>query len=219
MKVYYGRKARISGRLLSARLRGVDGPSINFGYQRAGQINPAPAVRLASNKRRALYVLREAGVPTPKLYSLNHDVEFPCVARPDKHRAGQDFYLCNNVVEVMTAKFLGCTHFMEFIEGGREFRVHVAFGKSIKLAEKIGGDPIIKNFSYGSRFMYPDFNHKKTLRNVAKQAVAVLGLDFGAVDVIYKDGNYYVLEVNCAPSLSSDSDILERYVRAFTAYA
>lgn len=223
MRVYYGRKARRSGRLLSRALRNMDGESINFGYQRAGIINPAPAVALASNKRLALLAMRDAGVPTPEILLIGERIDHyrngtlivPIVGRPDKHRGGSNFYLCWTAQDYNQALVEGATHFTQYIENGREFRVHVAFGKSIKLAEKIGGDPLIRNFSHGSKFMYPDFNHKKTLRKVARQAVMSLGLDFGAVDVIYKDDKYYVLEVNTSPSLTSDSDILDRYVRAF----
>jgi glutathione synthase/RimK-type ligase-like ATP-grasp enzyme len=211
MKVYYGHKTRYSGRLLQARLRHVEGRSINFGYQRAGEINPASAVALASNKRLALEVMRDNGVPCPA-----NVAGVPCVARPDKHRAGQAFYLCQTIDDVIYAEEQGATHLMEYIEAGREFRVHVAFGKSIKLAEKIGGNSIIRNFSHGSTFMYPnDFNHKKTLRKIARQAVDCLGLDFGAVDIIWRDKKFYVLEVNTSPGLTSDSDILDRYVQAF----
>jgi D-alanine-D-alanine ligase len=215
VKVYYGRRSRLSGRVLQAALQNLAGPSLNFGYQRAGQINPARAVALAAHKPRALRAMIAAGVPTPRLFSLDN-AEFPCVGRPDKHRAGQGFYLCHNRHQAVAAARRGASHFLAFIEAGREFRVHVAFGQSIKLAEKIGGDPIIKNFSYGSRFMYPaDFHHKQSLRRVAKAAVAALGLDFGAVDIIFKDGSFYVLEVNTAPSLTSQSDVLSRYVKAF----
>lgn len=212
MKVYYGRKSRKSGRLLQEALRGIEGPSINFGYQREGEINPSHAIYLASSKRRALEVMAKAEVPTP---TLNGD-RFPVVARPDKHRAGKHFWLCWNREELNEAYNLGATHHLKFIEGGREFRVHVAFGKSIKLVEKIGGDPVIKNHAYGSQFMYPhNFSHKKSLRKWARKAVESLGLDFGAVDVIYKEGKFYVLEVNSAPSLTSENDTLGRYVRAF----
>lgn len=213
MKIYYARKSLKSGRLLQAALYGVPGKTINFGYQRDGEINKAEAVKLAGNKRLALEAMRAAGVPTPAVAT-----DFPCVARPDKHRAGQGFYLCKTPEDLHEAIMAGCSHQMEYIEGGREFRVHVAFGKSIKLAEKIGGDEIVKNFEHGSVFMYPQFNHKKTLRKIAKQAVMSLGLDFGAVDVIYKNKRFYVLEVNTAPALTSNSDVLDRYVRAFKEY-
>jgi len=91
------------------------------------------------------------------------------------------------------------THFMEYINIEREFRVHVVNGKSIKISEKIGGG----NHSRGAKFSYPhDFNHKKTLRRVSRAAVAALGLDFGAVDVIYSGEKFYVTEVNSAPALT-----------------
>lgn len=212
MKVHYGKKTRPSGRILQRELMGVYGRPINFGYQRAWDgVNSPQAIKLASNKRIALEVMREAGVPVPKSVT-----DVPCVARPDKHFGGSDFYLCQTIEDVMWAEEHGCTHMLEYIEGGREFRVHVAFGKSIKIAEKIGGNSVVRNFKHGSTFMYPqNFSHKKTLRKVAKEAVMSLGLDFGAVDVIYKDKRFYVLEVNSAPSLTSASDTLERYVRAF----
>src|SRR3990167_2517295 len=215
--VNYGRKSRLSGRVLEQALRGYRGRPVNFGYQcDPNGINSPQAIARASNKRRALLMMAEAGVPTPEVYLRSDgNIKYPCVGRPDRHWGGKDFYLCNDIMEVQRAYARGCTHFMEYIGGGREFRVHVAFGKSIKIAEKTGGNSIIRNFKYGSRFIYPDFNHKKSLRRVAKQAVEVLGLDFGAVDVIHKDGRFYVLEVNTAPSLTSASDTLGRYVKAF----
>lgn len=224
MKVYYGAKTRLSGRILQRELRGIPGPPINFGYQRGGTINTASAVRLASNKRLALWTMRQNDIPVPTIFDSDTPgaiAQFirqkgPVVGRPDKHYGGSEFYLCNTSTEVVSAINHGCTHFTEYIEGGREFRCHVAFGKSIKIAEKMGGDSVIRNFKHGSSFMYPkDFNHKKTLRNLSKKAVMCLGLDFGAVDIIWKDGKWYILEVNSAPSLTSNSDILSRYVKAF----
>ena len=45
------------------------------------------------------------------------------------------------------------------------------------------------------------------MRFAAKQAIAALGLDFGAVDVMYriKDKCPYILEVNSTPSLADDT--------------
>lgn len=215
MICHFKRRTRPSALALTRALQeeGYRGRPINFGFGiNPHAINSPQAIQNASNKRIALQIMNEAGVPTPILYPAP---KIPCVARPDRHRAGSGFYLCREYNDLDWALRQGATHFMEFIEGGREFRVHIAFGKSIKIAEKIGGNSIIRNFAHGSTFMYPDFNHKKTLREVCKKAVMSLGLDFGAVDVIYKEGKYYVLEVNSAPSLTSNSDVLDRYVRAF----
>lgn len=197
------------------------GREINYGYPVAdGALNSKRSINRASNKRRALEVMREAEVPTPELYDPRQARvmawEQPLIGRPDRHRAGAGFYKCTGSNAVIRATELGVTHFMEYIEGGREFRVHVAFGKSIKIAEKVGGTGNIRTFKNGWYFGYPeDFHHKKSLRKYAKLALEALELDFGAVDIIWKDGRWYVLEVNTAPSLTSESDILERYVQAF----
>jgi len=230
MIVHYIRKTRPSALRLAQKLRemGYTGKVINWGTKEPFALNPPQAVALASNKHKALLTMQEAGVPIPKLvgntggrYSLfdfrrlGIEWEYPIVGRPDYHRKGRQFYLCNNYEDVTNALNRGATHFMEYVDNAREFRVHIVNGKSIKISEKIGGG-ITKNYESGARFYYPeDFNHKKSLRRVAREAVASLGLDFGAVDLLYRDGNFYVLEVNTAPCLTSTSDTLERYARAF----
>lgn len=228
MQVRYSYRSRFSGLVLSQALADVDGPSINWGYPRGGELNRNQAVQLASNKRMALYTMLKAGVPIPAIFFT---VEFdsglavfniesalkagkPFIGRPDSHKAGSGFYFCRTIKGVRRAIRKGATHFLEFIPDAREFRVHIVNGKSIKIAEKLGGGNR-RNFNHGAYFAYPDFDHKKSLRRVAKQAVMSLGLDFGAVDLLYKDGQFYVLEVNTAPALTSASDVLERYVTAF----
>lgn len=216
--VHYVRRTRPSALALERRLNqlGYRGPDINWGTNYSG-LNADPS--LASNKRRALYAMQEAGVPVPKLYTLdNSDINYanyPLVGRPDHHRKGRQFYLCHNSVQALAARNRGATHFMEYIDNAREFRVWIVNGKSIKISEKIGGG-VTKNFDSGARFYYPqDFNHKKTLRQVARQAVQTLGLDFGAVDILWKDDRFYVLEVNTAPCLTNQySDTLERFAAA-----
>lgn len=221
MQVLYSSRSRFSGALLEEALADVDGPSINWGYPRGGEVNKDDAIRLASNKRLALEAMREAGVSTPAVYKKG-ELEgmadsglMPIViGRPDHHKGGSGFYFCRTIKGVRRAVRKGATHFIEFIPNAREFRVHIVNGKSIKIAEKMG-EGNRKNFKHGAYFAYPDFGHKKSLRRIAKQAVMSLGLDFGAVDILYKEGNWYVLEVNTAPSLISQSDVFERYVRAF----
>lgn len=234
MRVYSGRSSRPSSRLLQERLSqiGYEGRDICYGY-RGNSVATAYNGRVGDyNKRTALLKMRGEGIPTPALYLPSPNAptgslvdcdtggyvtpDYSVIGRPDRHRAGKHFYFCTDQREVDRAISRGATHFLEYIEGGREFRVHIAFGKSIKLAEKVGGTGYVKTREHGWYFAYPqDFNHKVSMREVAKEAVMSLGLDFGAVDVIYKDRQYYVLEVNSAPALTSRADTLERYARAF----
>lgn len=232
MTVHCGRRYQPSARLLHNALEraGYRGRHIQWGFSVPTSRGLDADIRLRYNanagrynKRVALHKMAEAGVPTPELETtvgairwMLEERDRPLVGRPDHHRAGQGFHLCHDREDVRRAVRRGATHFLEFIEDAREFRVHVAFDKSIKIAEKVGGGGHIRNSQNGWYFAYPqEFNHKLSLRRVAREAVKSLGLDFGAADVLYSKGKFYVLEVNAAPSLTSRSDTLQRYVKAF----
>lgn len=226
MTVHYGQRTRPSGVALQNALNeaGYHGQDINFGYGlRRNALNKPEAIRLAFNKRLALQAMRTSGVPCPAEVRTPVNT-YPIVGRPDSHRQGQGFWLVGNKQEARVAMRgrsrtrarrgkAAATHFMEYINIDREFRVHVVNSKSIKVSEKIGGG----NYSNGAKFQYPhDFDHKITLRNTAKDAVKALGLDFGAVDIMWSDDKPYVSEVNSAPCLTDEnSDTLQRYVNAF----
>lgn len=218
--VISSKKSRKSATVLEERLDelGYDGLPINWGFSTSGEtecINKPQALRLAVNKRIALEELDDADVST-LLIDEDDYIEYPVVGRPDNHSMGRWFYICSNYSDIERArrnKRHPATHFQHLVDDFREFRVHIVDGESIKISEKIGGG----NYHAGGIFEYPhDFDHKKTLRNTAKEAVEALGLDFGAVDIIWKDNTAYVLEVNSAPRLTDEtSDTLERYAQAF----
>ncbi len=48
----------------------------------------------------------------------------------------------------------------------------------------------------------------------AIEALEIVGLDFGAVDIISKDGRFYILEINSNPAITSTTG-KERYEQAF----
>lgn len=228
MPKYWRRSVRIggnapSGRLLRESLGNFTG-HINWGYTKAPDgMNSGEAIKLASNKKKALYTMESAGVSVPQLLTRQEAYRWhgAIIGRTSYHKKGSGFYYCETPRDVDYAVANGATHFMEYIDGAREFRVHIVNGESIKISEKYKSyDPDLDEFEEGS-WKYPSkFKRKVSLRRIAKEAVGVLGLDFGAVDILYKkiDGEprFFVLEVNTCPCLTNDySDTLERYVRAF----
>jgi hypothetical protein len=197
-------------------------------------VNPKEMVQSASNKKQARIAFQEAGVPAPKLFLRGRDVtqaDLPVIGRTSYHKKGEGLWLCKTLTEIQRACCAGATHFLEFIPKAREYRVHTfckkaAFGKegrgiedfvSVKLVEKVWQgdtkpDPnqIQKNHEFGWVFLGQQNRREEELdvvRYSAKQAIAALGLDFGAVDVMYKvrDKRPYVLEVNSTPSLADDT--------------
>lgn len=222
--VNYGDNTLPSGELLAYELnkRGYNGLSINWGYQVSeNALNPASKLRIAQNKRLALIELEFAGVPIPKLYVDDfEDIKYPVVGRRDKHTRGSGFFMCYDQYDFDKTRMFNRppTYYLEFIGNAREFRVYSFQGKSIRLVEKVGFG-LIKKYSRSDDevyFTYPEhFNKKQELRSVAHQAVEALGLDFGAVDILYKNGQFYVIEVNTAPQLTEGTKTLQAFVDAF----
>lgn len=216
--VAYHGPTRPSARALDRKLieLGYEGEAIQWGY--------APF-----SKRYALARLREAGVPCPAERGMSV-YSTPSVLRTNHHRAGSGFWLCSTQAEVMAAYEAGASHAMEYIANAREFRVHIVHGRSIKLTEKlyVHGDeaaaltpPQARSHANGWHQMSPRPNaHKVSLRAHAKAACAALGASFGAVDILLKGQQFFVLEVNAAPALTDpNTDTCERYAQAFLRHA
>jgi hypothetical protein len=210
-------------------------------------LNCQSMVRSAANKKGARQVFAEKGIPAPELHILPGNIPknaYPVIGRTSYHSKGKGFWFCKNAAAVKAAGNAGATHFLRFIPKTREYRVHTFIKSqhqsmppeerkadhyvSIKISEKgwtgeTGPDPNEpqKNHTFGWVFMGPQNRSEEELnvvRHVAKNAIAALGMDFGAVDVMFHihSKRPYVLEVNSTPSLADENaDTCARYVQRF----
>jgi hypothetical protein len=101
-----------------------------------------------------------------------------------------------------------------------EYRVHVAFGEVIDISKKkkrfgIGVNSFIKNSDNGWVYCRQEISTPDAVKQISIDAIAALGLDFGALDVLYKerDNEARVLEVNSAPGIEGTT--LQAYVNVF----
>lgn len=188
-------------------------------------LNRMDAIQKASNKRDALEIMRKAGVNVPKILSAGEvkQEHLPVLGRKDKHVGANDIILCMNLKDVERAKVAGCTHFSKYIPTKAEYRVHVFGDQIIKVSQKILTDaaaatqPWIRNLGAGYTFRQPEIRLSGAARGMAIDAVDSLGLTFGAVDVIVGDDDQvYILEVNTAPGLQTDTSI-DAYLEQFKA--
>lgn len=113
-----------------------------------------------------------------------------------------------------------CQLYTKMIKNAREYRVHVFNGKVIDVQQKkrrnresdtelISGT--IKNVDNGWVFCRENITeYPEAMLTHSINAVKVLGLDFGAVDVLVKNGEVYILEVNTAMGLQGET--LNKYV-------
>jgi len=221
--IFYHGNSSITGKELRAALNisgGSEDPGersthlIRWGNRMSIRFNPIKtlnkkeALDNSSNKRRALELLTQANIKTAPLTDRFGGELL--VARKDSHQQGKDFYLVASQNDFELAQHLGCTHYTKFIPCDREMRIHIFRGEIIGIAEKRMSDRCtsltIRNFGNGWNFKYVD-SCDENIKQISKDAVAALGLEFGAVDIMRSvNGNIYVLEVNSAPALVVERD-------------
>lgn len=98
--------------------------------------------------------------------------------------------------------------YTQYVKKKKEFRVHVLNGEVIDVQQKkkrngVETTGLIRNLENGWIFAHEDVVEPNGLRELGVAAVRAVGLDFGAVDVIWNEraNQCYVLEVNTAPGL------------------
>jgi glutathione synthase/RimK-type ligase-like ATP-grasp enzyme len=170
-------------------------------------INNPEAVGRASNKLSCFRALQEK-IPDniPEFATSPQDVDWekPTVVR---HRltghSGEGIEIVPEGQELPRAPL-----YVKYIKKSKEFRAHVINGRVVDVQEKrkrrdVENDLVdyrVRNSSNGWVYCRDSVNYGDQLVDIAVDAVDCLGLDFGAVDIIYNRhyDKYYVLEVNTA---------------------
>lgn len=198
--------------------------TIRSGNANVRVINRPEAVAAAVNKLSALSTLRSGGVRVPDFST-------------DKPVGSRDIYLARTVLNGSGGEGIVVIRpgdvipdaplYTKYIRKVAEVRIHVAFGNAIFLqmklrerdTEQTADQKLIRNHDNGWVFA-PRPIEGAVLEAAAAEAikaVAALGLDFGAVDIITgkRDDLPYVLEVNTAPGIQSPT-LKEAYKQAFS---
>jgi hypothetical protein len=104
-----------------------------------------------------------------------------------------------------------------------EYRIHVV-GEQVLIQRKAlvggGSHSAVRNYDNGYTFINEftmSDSLKKLLEVASVRAVKVLGLDFGAVDIVTTATDIYILEVNTAPGVSASTTI-DFYANGILSY-
>lgn len=186
-------------------------------------LNSPEAVARARNKATTLSILKQAGVSIPEFttdsrvaagWRNNEETVVYARHQLEAHSGrGIEIVKADSSLPRAPLYTLG-------IMKAHEYRVHVGSGRIIDFAKKRRRDssecnPYVKNFDNGWVFCRDGVALPPQVIVQALQAVQSLGLDFGAVDILYREreGKAYVLEVNTAPGLEGTT--LQRYLTYF----
>lgn len=179
-------------------------------------INRPESVGLAVNKRRTFEALRAGGVHTPDWTLEKKEAE--------QWLSDKCWVVCRTiltgtkgagiVVVSPKEKLVDAPLYTKFLRRPREFRVHVWRAKTILYTQKkrrngykenVAFSPWVRNLGSGWIYCPVHATYHPSVDALAHKAIATLGLDFGAVDIIRHKDVDYVLEVNTAPGVSGAS--------------
>lgn len=190
-------------------------------------INKPEAVMLSSNKLKSFELFKEHGVSIPPFFTTKEQANeylvenngTSVVARTTLNgHSGKGIVIAGNAGELVEAPL-----YTAYIPKKHEYRYHVFNGKVLDVQRKARNKDVadedvnwkVRNHDNGFIFMREGVEIVPEAEAEAIKAVEALGLDFGAVDIIWneKQNKYYVLECNSAPGLTGTT--LENYTAAF----
>lgn len=185
-------------------------------------INKPEAVAIAADKLKSFEAMKMFGVSMPIFTTQKDEARFwiedgstvVCRTVLNGH-SGEGIVLAEKIEELVEAPL-----YVYYIPKKQEYRVHVMNNEVILAQRKARRKDVpdnqinwkIRNHDNGFIFAkneelgeLPD-----NLFSVALDAVNSMGLDFGAVDIIYNDKHKtcYALEVNTAPGLTGENPFI-----------
>ncbi len=191
-------------------------------------INPPEVVQRAGNKLLTFQALQnKEGINIPE-FTTDRGVAsgwigtgkstVVCRTKLSGH-SGDGIVLASTEDQIVDAPL-----YVKYVKKQREFRIHVSFGEVIDVQEKRKRRDLpeefstnfqVRNHHTGWVYCRENVELSEDATRMAVEACRQLGLDFGAVDIIYnaRQNLYYVLEVNTAPGLEGTT--VDKYAESF----
>lgn len=198
--------------------------------QRGAWLNDPRHSAAAGNKLLAFQAFRARNLSIPDFTTerrvadewIHEGATVVCRTILNGH-SGRGIVLANT-----TDKLVNAPLYTKYKKKRKEFRVHVFQNRVIDVAEKRRRrvenrppefDGYVRNLANGWVFCRDNVIRPADMDGLAVAACNALGLDFGAVDIIWneRENKCYVLEVNTAPGLQGTT--LVNYARAIANWA
>ena len=190
-------------------------------------LNKPEAIRNASNKLKSFELFQDAGVSIPQFFKTKEDARGYLEANQGSSvvcrtvlngHSGAGIVICDAPDTLVDAPL-----YTAYVKKQEEYRYHVFMGQVVDIQRKARKREVpdeqinwkVRNLDGGFIFAREGVVESEQAAENAIMAVQALGLDFGAVDLIYnqREDKYYTLEVNTAPGLSGST--LDGYARRF----
>jgi len=172
-------------------------------------INPAEAIIRAAQKIDSIPLLEKARVRVPS-YSTSYKSLWDqgireIVGQTAQHTEGRGFQYYRNLPPEMLDKVPTRDYYLEYIEGD-EYRVIKVFNKYLlyrKTATRADANQHCRASQHGWKlYRVRPQTRLQDLKTQAFAACECLEIDIAGVDLRFRDGEAFVLEVNSAPRLN-----------------
>lgn len=191
-------------------------------------LNPTVLVSDAADKLRTFNVLGSSSTRIPE-YTTAYEIAYDWMDEDSSVKVVERHQLTGHsgagiiIAEDVDALSDSAPLYVKYIKKQDEYRVHIVAGEVIDVQRKARRSDVpdedvnwqVRNHQNGFCYMRENVNPDEDVIEQALNAIEALGLDFGAVDVIWNahQNKAYVLEVNTACGLEGTT--LERYKVAF----
>lgn len=202
------------------------GRDLNVDTRGVTVINQPERVANATNKRHFFELCRDGGSTNiPPFTTRKAEAEDwisngnICFGRTKlQGSSGEGIVVCDNSEDLQ--RLPDNTLIVQYIKKKHEFRIHVGSGRVLDRQQKKKRRDVdledinwrIRSHANGFVFARQEIKVPKQVDEQALAAMGAIGLDFGAVDVIWNDlhKKAYVLEINTAPGLEGSTVISYR---------
>jgi glutathione synthase/RimK-type ligase-like ATP-grasp enzyme len=184
-------------------------------------INTPEMIHSVNDKPECRKKLIENGIKCPTTFFSKEEIKrliegggytveqiFPLIGRKRFHAQGRNIVISNSIEELNND--ISSEYWSQIVSKDHEYRVYTFMGRILMVAEKmpteVGRERIAWNhFGGGAVFNNVKWsNWPIEVCKIGLKASETMGIDFAGVDVMSKDGEPYILEINSAHSLSSE---------------
>lgn len=196
-----------------------------FREKQIPMLNPYQAHFYEVSKELSTRVLREHGLPVPKVYGtfqkragtgledvlnvLTAGIQYPCIIKPNCGGRTTCTYIIHNGKELEDAVLQIPDIEMiveEYIEPVHGFftRIEVIGGECRLIVKRSVTENGLSAYHLGSKYQdYPDCSQQ--IRETAIEAMRILDIRFGSLDIIEEGSHFAIIDVNAVSNASEDN--------------
>jgi ribosomal protein S6--L-glutamate ligase len=171
--------------------------------------------KYAINKLYDSYVIQKSGLPYPKTYEYNDniDIKYPVIAKKINSMQGKGVFMVKNRDDLKELLFSDLSHhyiIQEYIPYTKDLRVFIIGNKEFAMERIPKKGQFKANYHMGATVKRIELSKK--IIDLAHSAAETLNAKIAGVDILLENDLAYILEVNRTPGISGISKAVDKNI-------